>query len=195
MRLGFAYSDCRTDDARLTIVTARDAAVARRRDRDPHRRLSRRAARRGVWRAELRDGDGATREVAARVLVNAAGPWVLEVLGRAGLSARARLRLVKGSHIVVPKLYAGDHAYLLQNDDRRIVFVMPFERDYSLIGTTELPFAGDPAEAQISAEEIAYLCRAVGRWLRAAPRARGCGLGLCRGAAALRGPRPAAPPR
>ena len=70
----------------------------------------------------------------------------------------------------MPKLYAGDHAYLLQNDDRRIVFVMPFERDYSLIGTTELPFAGDPAAAQITPEEALYLCRAVARWFAAPPR-------------------------
>jgi glycine/D-amino acid oxidase-like deaminating enzyme len=101
VRHGFSYADCGTDDARLTIVTARDAAlrgaeiapctalIAARRDRD-------------LWRAELRTGDGASREVAARVLVNAAGPWVLDVLRIAGLTTRARLRLVKGSHIVVP---------------------------------------------------------------------------------------------
>jgi glycerol-3-phosphate dehydrogenase len=168
VRHGFSYADCGTDDARLTIVTARDAAlrgaeiapctalIAARRDRD-------------LWRAELRTGDGASREVAARVLVNAAGPWVLDVLRIAGLTTRARLRLVKGSHIVVPRLYAGDDAYLLQNDDRRVVFVIPFERDYSLIGTTELPFAGDPAAARITEDEIAYLCRAVARWFRAPP--------------------------
>jgi glycerol-3-phosphate dehydrogenase len=86
-----------------------------------------------------------------------------------GLSTRTRLRLVKGSHIVVPRLYEGDHAYLLQNDDRRIVFVLPFERDYSLIGTTELPFSGDPAEAHITPEETLYLCRAAARWFKAPP--------------------------
>jgi glycerol-3-phosphate dehydrogenase len=166
---GFAYSDCATDDARLTIVSARDAAL---RGAEIATRTTLVAARRepGIWRAELRGGDGATREVAARILVNAAGPWASEVLALAGLTARAGLRLVKGSHIVVPKLYAGDHAYLLQNDDRRIVFVMPFEREYSLIGTTELPFAGDPAEAQILPEETLYLCQAVARWFAAPPR-------------------------
>jgi glycerol-3-phosphate dehydrogenase len=169
VRLGFAYSDCRTDDARLTIVTARDAAL---RGAEIAPRTALVAARRegGVWRAELRDGDGASREIAARILVNAAGPWVLDVLARAGLTTRARLRLVKGSHIVLPKLYAGDHAYLLQHDDRRIVFVMPFARDYSLVGTTELPFAGDPAEAGVTAGETLYLCRAVARWFGAPPR-------------------------
>jgi glycerol-3-phosphate dehydrogenase len=169
VRFGFAYSDCRTDDARLTIVSARDAAL---RGAEILTRTALVAARReaGVWRVVLRDADGASREVAARILVNAAGPWVLDVLARAGLSTGAMLRLVKGSHIVVPKLYAGDHAYLLQNDDRRIVFVMPFAREYSLIGTTELPFAGDPSEARISPEEVAYLCRAVARWVAAPPR-------------------------
>ena len=78
-------------------------------------------------------------------------------------------RLVKGSHIVVPRLYDGEEAYILQNDDRRIVFVLPFERDFTLIGTTELPFTGDPGDVQISPEEIDYLCRAVARWFRAGP--------------------------
>jgi len=156
VRSGFAYSDCATDDARLTIVSARDAAM---RGAEIATRTALVAARReaGIWRAQLRGADGASREVAARILVNAAGPWVLEVLALAGLTTRAGLRLVKGSHIVVPKLYAGDHAYLLQNDDRRIVFVMPFEREHSLIGTTELPFAGDPGAAQITPEETLYL--------------------------------------
>ena len=168
VRRGFAYFDCRTDDARLTIVTARDAAA---RGAEIQTRTALVAARRdgGRWRARLRGADGALREVAARILVNAAGPWVSEVMRLAGLSTRAALRLLKGSHIVVPRLHDGDHAYLLQNDDRRIVFVLPFERDYSLIGTTELPFAGDPAAAQVTAEETAYLCRAVARWFRTAP--------------------------
>src|SRR5207302_1811170 len=98
-----------------------------------------------------------------------AGPWVADVLRRAGLPAHRALRLVKGSHIVVPRLYEGEHAYLLQNDDGRIVFVIPFERAFSLIGTTELPFTGDPATAAISEEEIAYLCRAVARWFAKPP--------------------------
>ena len=168
IRFGFAYSDCATDDARLTILSARDAALH---GAEILTRTALVAARReaGLWRAQLRGGD-ATREVAARILVNASGAWVREVLALAGLTTRARLRLVKGSHILVPKLYPGDHAYLLQNDDHRIVFAMPFERDYSLIGTTELPFAGDPAEAQITPEETLYLCRAVARWFSAAPR-------------------------
>jgi glycerol-3-phosphate dehydrogenase len=165
---GFAYADCGTDDARLTIATARDAA-GRGAEILPRTELL--SARRDgtLWHASLRAGTGGRREVSARILINAAGPWVLDVLARMGLSTRFALRLVKGSHIVVPRLYDGEHAYLLQNDDRRIVFVIPFEGDFSLIGTTEVPFAGDPAEAAISEAEIAYLCRAVGRWFRAPP--------------------------
>ncbi len=164
---GFVYSDCIVDDARLTIANARDAA---RHGAEILPRTEFVGARRdhGVWRATLRGADGREREAAARILVNVAGPWVPEVLRRAGLASRARLRLDKGSHIVVPRLYAHDHAYLLQNDDRRVIFAIPYERDYTLIGTTEVAAAAPPA-APPSDEEIAYLCRAVGRWFKRAP--------------------------
>ena len=166
---GFVYADCRVDDARLTVTTARDAAE---RGAVILTRTALVAARRepGGWHATLRSEDGAPRELAARVLVNAAGPWVLDVLRLAGLAAGAALRLVKGSHIVVPRLYPGDHAYLLQNDDRRIVFVIPFEREFSLIGTTELPFFGDPTSVEVTEQEVSYLCRAVARWFEKPPR-------------------------
>jgi len=166
---GFVYADCRVDDARLTVVTARDAAE---RGATILTRTALVGARRDgeVWHAALRSEQGAPQEVVARILINAAGPWVLDVLHLAGLGTHAALRLVKGSHIVVPRLYPGDHAYLLQNDDRRIVFVLPFEREFSLIGTTELPFSGDPATAQVTEAEIAYLCDAVARWFAAPPR-------------------------
>jgi len=167
-RHGFVYSDCRVDDARLTVLTARDAAE---RGAEIMTRTGMvEAQREGTsWRAQLRTAGGEQREIAARVLVNAAGPWVADVLRRAGLAGRAGLRLVKGSHIVVPRLYDGEHAYLLQNDDRRVAFVIPFERDFTLIGTTELPFDGDPVTAQITPGEIAYLCSAVGRWFARPP--------------------------
>jgi glycerol-3-phosphate dehydrogenase len=168
VRNGFVYTDCATDDARLTIATARDAAI-RGAEILPCTELLTARRENTFWRASLHAATGESREVAARILVNAAGPWVMDVLARAGLPSRATLRLVKGSHIVVPRLYDGEHAYLLQNDDRRIVFVIPFERDFSLIGTTELPFAGDPAVVEISDEEISYLCRAVGRWFSVSP--------------------------
>jgi len=164
---GFVYSDCIVDDARLVVANARDAA---RHGAEIQTRTALTSASRdgGVWRAVLQAEDGTAREAAARVLVNVAGPWVPEVLRRAGLTSRARLRLDKGSHIVVKQLYAHDHAYLLQNDDRRVVFAIPYERDYTLIGTTETAAAAPPAEAP-TAEEVRYLCRAVGRWFRRAP--------------------------
>ena len=164
---GFVYSDCVVDDARLTIANARDAA---RHGAEILTRTALTAARRdaGAWRATLAAEDGTTREVAARILVNAAGPWASEVRALAGLSGPANLRLVKGSHIVVPRLYPHDHAYLLQNDDRRVVFTIPFEGDYTLIGTTEAA-ANGPQAGDVTAEEVAYLCRAVGRWFARAP--------------------------
>jgi len=118
----------------------------------------------------LRCRDGGEREVAARVLVNTAGPWVLDVLARVGLVAKARLRLVKGSHIVVPRLYEGEHAFILQNDDRRVVFMIPYHENYTLIGTTDVPLEHEAESAQPSFEEVDYLCRAAGRYLATAPR-------------------------
>lgn len=164
---GFIYSDCVVDDARLTVANARDAA---RRGAEILTRSEFVMGRRegGVWHASLRGEDGGERAATARILVNVAGPWAPEVLRRAGVKSRARLRLDKGSHIVVPRLYAHDHAYLLQNDDKRVVFVIPYERDFTLIGTTEVSAAAPPAEPP-SEREIAYLCRAVGRWFKRAP--------------------------
>ncbi len=165
---GFVYSDCVVDDARLVIANARDAAQ---RGAEILTRTALRAARRdgAIWRATL-DTDGASKtEIAARILVNTGGPWVPEVLGRAGLQSRAGLRLDKGSHIVVPRLYPHDHAYLLQNDDKRVIFVIPYERDYTLIGTTERAAGAPPADSPTE-EEISYLCRAVGRWFKRAPK-------------------------
>lgn len=161
---GFAYSDCRVDDARLVVVNARDAAA---RGAKIATRSKMRSARRvdDHWRVAV-ERNGATSELAARILVNAAGPWTGDILRRAGVThPEVHLRLVKGSHIVVPRLYDGEQAYILQNDDGRVVFVLPYEGRLSLIGTTDIPFAGDPARAAIEPAEVDYLCRAVSRWL------------------------------
>ena len=161
---GFVYADCQADDARLVIANARDAA---RRGATILPRTELLSAERSgtTWRAQLRLRGGAVASLEARGLVNAAGPWAMTVAKRAGgLHGNAALRLVKGSHIVVPRLYAGDHAYILQNDDRRIVFVLPFERDFTLVGTTEEPFDDDPRTVACSDAEASYLCRAVSRW-------------------------------
>jgi glycerol-3-phosphate dehydrogenase len=160
----FVYADCQADDARLVIANARDAA---RRGAHIMRGVEFVSARReGVgWRVELRRADGERSEIGARALINAGGPWAMEIARRAGVAhGKAALRLVKGSHIVVRRLYEGEQAYILQNDDRRIVFVLPFERDFTLIGTTEAPFDGDPAAVVCTDDEAAYLCRAVSRW-------------------------------
>ncbi len=161
---GFVYSDCWVDDARLVVLTARAAAglgaqvLTRTACIAAHRNHER-------WHATLRGADGTENTVVAKALVNAAGPWAgtfhSKVLRQqAGFS----LKLVKGSHIVVPRLYPGEHAFILQNDDQRVVFVYPYQQHYTLIGTTDVELHGDPGPCQASDEEITYLCRAVNRY-------------------------------
>jgi glycerol-3-phosphate dehydrogenase len=160
-RHAFAYSDCRVDDARLVVANARDAAA---RGADIRVRTECVSARRaqGHWNAVLSGGE----HVGARAVVNVAGPWVKHVLNqRLGQPSRNEVRLVQGSHIVVPRLYDGSHAYILQNDDRRVVFMIPFEECFTLIGTTEVPLQGDPASPKPSDAEVEYLCRAANRYL------------------------------
>jgi glycerol-3-phosphate dehydrogenase len=166
-RIGFAFSDCRGDDARLTVLNARDAAdhgavictrtkVAAAMRRDGH------------WNITVEDQATGRRDIiAARALVNATGPWVEETLASclgAGLTPRRRLRLVKGSHIVVPQLFDHGGAYMFQNPDGRIVFALPYEGAHTLIGTTELDFSGDPAQAVATSGEIQYLCAAASQY-------------------------------
>jgi glycerol-3-phosphate dehydrogenase len=114
------------------------------------------------WRVGLRTDSGEI-EMSARVIVNAAGPWARRVLDLAGVRTRVRLRLVQGSHIVVPRLYDGDHAFILQNDDRRVVFVYAYE-GHTLVGTTDVEIGGEPESAGMRPEESAYLCRAASRY-------------------------------
>jgi glycerol-3-phosphate dehydrogenase len=162
---GYLYSDCWVDDARLVVLNAVDAATrgARIATRTQVLRCERGD---GGWRATLAPADGGTTEtVVARAVVNAAGPWAGEVLGASlGINAAASLRLVKGSHIVVPRLYDAPHALILQNDDRRVVFVIPYERDFTLIGTTDVAIGGTPGPVSIDPSEVEYLCRAVNRY-------------------------------
>lgn len=165
--IGFEYSDCVTDDARLVIANAIDA---RERGADIRTRTRLVSARRAGQRWELVIGEGAKRETLyARALVNAAGPWAANVLDTniKGV-AHVKLRLVKGSHIVYPRLYSHDRAYVLQSDDRRIIFVVPFGEKYTLIGTTDVEISGDPAHATASAEEIRYLCDLASRFFKTA---------------------------
>ena len=166
-RQAFEYSDCWVDDARLVVLNAlaardlgahvftRTAVVGARRDRQH-------------WQVELEDRrTGRLRSVRARCLVNAAGPWVKDVLaGVEGARSNRRVRLVKGSHIVTRKFWRGEHAYLLQNHDRRVIFVNPYERDLALIGTTDIPVEGRPEDAAIDEEEIAYLLDVLARYFK-----------------------------
>lgn len=160
---GFVYSDCWVEDSRLVVLNARDAA-----DRGAQVLTRTRlvcATRDGDrWNATIADRAGEA-TVRARILVNAAGPWVADVLERSGDHRAERpVRLIKGSHLIMPKLYDGDHALMLQNPDRRIVFAIPYERDFTLVGTTDEPWEGAPGKAAIGAEETRYLLDTIARY-------------------------------
>lgn len=163
-RRAFEYSDCWVDDARLVVLNALDAQgrgavirtrtplVAARRDREG-------------WDVELRDL-AADEALTARgkVVVNAAGPWVSDVLARVGRPGDDRVRLIKGSHVLTRKFWKGEHAYILQNTDKRVVFAIPYEGEFALIGTTDIPFDGSPDRLEIAKDETDYLVAAVNRY-------------------------------
>ncbi|MCF8709263.1 glycerol-3-phosphate dehydrogenase [Rhizorhapis sp. SPR117] len=151
---GFVYNDCVADDSRLTLLNAMDAAHHGAEIRTRTELIS--ARREGsIWLAALSRGE----EARARVLVNAAGPWVAETLSRSAADSTAHIRWVKGSHIIVPRRYEGEQAYLLQQPDRRVVFAIPYEDHFTLIGTTDLAVDA-PSATPACAEEIDYLCTA-----------------------------------
>lgn len=163
---GFEYSDCAVDDSRLVVLNAMDAAE---RGAEVHTR-QRVVAVEGAeaeWRVTIEDRkSGARRALRARTVINATGAWVNDLLQLAGVKPRQHLRLVKGSHLVLKKQYQGDHAYLLQSPDRRVVFAIPWEEHYTLVGTTDVPFEGDPAEVTITPAETSYLLEILNRFLR-----------------------------
>jgi len=159
---GFTYADCRVDDARLVVAYALAALElgadirVRTKVLDARRETDR-------WVARLADKESET-EVEARVIVNAAGPHVSQVLHDGlGITSRKHVRLVKGSHIVTRRLFDGDHAYILQNSDRRVIFAIPYEQDFTLVGTTDVTYEGAPGPAAIDAAEISYLLAAINR--------------------------------
>lgn len=163
----FAYSDCWVDDSRLVVLNAMDAAQ-RGASINTRTRFVSAAVESGIWRARcVNQRTGESQDIRARAIVNAAGPWVDQVL-RSLPAARVdvQVRLVKGSHIVVPRLYDGAHAFMLQNPDGRIVFAIPFEKDCTLVGTTDVPFTGDPAHVRISDEEVRYLCDTINSYFQ-----------------------------
>ena len=161
---GFVYSDGWVDDARLVVLNAIDATergaevLTRWRCVDAQRSAER-------WQVRLQAASGATRELRARALVNAAGPWAAQFLAEhAHVPDPKSLRLVKGSHIVVPKMFDHDHAYIFQNPDKRIIFAIPYEHDYTLIGTTDVETTGPIGQARIDASETSYLCEQASRY-------------------------------
>ena len=164
-RTAFEYSDCWVDDSRLVILNVLDAAE---RGATIRTRIRMANVERGdIWRFTLENG-GLRAAMSARILINAAGPWVGQVSEHMlQMPGRPPVRLVKGSHIMVRKLFDHDRAYIFQNTDRRVIFALPYERDFTLIGTTDEEFTGEPSGAKPSADETVYLCRAVNHYFRA----------------------------
>jgi glycerol-3-phosphate dehydrogenase len=161
---GFVYSDGWVDDARLVLLNAMDAAERGATVLTRHACIDARRSASG-WQALLRDSNGRTRSVAARALVNACGPWAAQFLSEHAHAPRAKtLRLVKGSHVIVPRIFDHDHAYIFQNPDKRIIFAIPYEGEFTLIGTTDVEHRGAIGAAHIDAGEIAYLCEQASRY-------------------------------
>jgi len=164
---GFEYSDCWVDDARLVVLNALDAAA---KGAEVLTRTAVVSARRehGAWRiTTINNLTGQTRVFRARCVVNCAGPWVSDVIERVAQSRSTRkVRLVKGSHIIVPKFWAGAHAYLVQNHDKRVIFINPYEGDKALIGTTDIAYEGRAEDVTAGETEIAYLLQAVNRYFK-----------------------------
>jgi len=166
-RKAFVYSDCWVQDARLVVLNALDAAERGAEIRTRTEFVTAEPEN-GLWRVELKDlAKGRRETLATRGLVNAAGPWVTEILAqRLSRKLTKRMRNVKGSHIVVPRLFDHPYPYIFQNADKRIVFAIPCEQRYTLIGTTDVDYPGDPAQAAITDDEVRYLCDSVNRYFK-----------------------------
>jgi glycerol-3-phosphate dehydrogenase len=162
LRKAFVYSDCWVEDSRLVVLTAMDAAQHGATIRS-YTSFVGATEEEGYWLLTVQPQQGEPYHIKAKTIVNAAGPGLDKVAKLIGSESGHvdTLRLVKGSHIVVPKLYEGEHAYILQNDDRRMIFVIPFEQDYSLIGTTDRHVDQQEQNPKISDDEIEYLLKAV----------------------------------
>ncbi|WP_413284753.1 glycerol-3-phosphate dehydrogenase [Vibrio sp. MA40-2] len=159
MKKGFEYSDCAVDDARLVVINAK---LAEQKGAEIHTRSKCIGAQRQAdgWIVDIENTlTGEVSQVKTKALVNAAGPWVDKFFDKQLKMASPRgIRLVKGSHVIVPKMYPEHHAFILQNQDNRIVFVLPYLDDYSVIGTTDVEYTGDPSKVEIDQDEINYLC-------------------------------------
>ena len=164
---GFEYSDCWVDDARLVVLNAVDASDTGAEIKVRTKVVSAKRVD-GVWHAELENTEtGEIDTVQARLIVNAAGPWVDRVLNNAvGKENSKNVRMVQGSHIIVNKMFEHDRCYIFQNDDNRIIFAIPYEQDYTLIGTTDRDYNEDPGQVKITQEEIDYLCDAASEYFK-----------------------------
>jgi glycerol-3-phosphate dehydrogenase len=167
-RKGFEYSDCWVEDSRLVVLNARDAAT---RGAEVLTRTRCESATRheGLWQVVLHDlASDTERTIQARALVNAGGPWVEEIIrGRVRENTSDSIRLVRGSHIVTRKLFDHDQPYIFQQSDGRIIFAIPYETDFTLIGTTDHDHDGDPGNPVCTPEEVEYLCKAASEYFRA----------------------------
>lgn len=162
---GFEYSDCKVDDARLVVLNAQaaqqhGASINTRTEFISGQRKD------GLWQLRLRNAEGEfTRQ--AKALVNAAGPWVDKIVNQQlNVHTQHHIELVKGSHIVLPKLYQGEHAYLLQNTDKRVIFAIPYHNNFTMIGTTDIDYKGDPNHVVIDQAEREYLCSVINRYFK-----------------------------
>ena len=167
MTRGFEYSDCWVDDARLVVLTAMDAAQhgaqinVRTEVLSAHRQ-------RTHWEIATQDHLSSKKKtIKAKVLINASGPWVEDVLSdRIKATSKSKVRLVKGSHIVVKKLFNHNRAYIFQNADGRITFTIPYQNEFTLIGTTDVDYRGDPNDVIATHDEISYLCTAASSYFK-----------------------------
>ena len=166
-RIGFEYSDCWVDDARLVVLNAMDARNHGAKI-EPRNKLIGAERSNGVWRLTIEDQLTRIKKIVeAKALVNAAGPWVADILhDKVQSNTQARIRLVQGSHIVVRRLYSHDRAYIFQNADGRIIFAIPYQKNFTLIGTTDHDYQGDPALVRATEEEISYLIAAASEYFQ-----------------------------
>lgn len=162
---GFEYSDCWVDDARLTMLNAVDAKQ-KGAEINTHTKCIKAIRKENTWHITTKDKESnKTNEYEAKVIVNASGPWVDEVLGEAiGEENANNVRLIKGSHIIVPKIYDHDRAYIFQNNDGRIIFALPYEQDFLIIGTSDQEYKSDLEKVEISEQEIKYFCEAASQY-------------------------------
>ena len=168
IKRGFSYADGWVDDARLVVFNALSAkeqgAVIK-----TYTTCTHIAQQKNMWYVTLRDTQtGKENKAKAKAIVNAAGPWAADFINDAipDMQGKHQLKLVKGSHIIVPKLFEGSHCYILQHEDGRIVFAIPYERNFTFIGTTDVPYEGDPAEVMIEQGEINYLCNIINEYFK-----------------------------